>query len=68
MMHTNIKKYREKIGLTQEELANKAGVSRLTIINLENGLTSDVKASTLKKISEVLGKPMDDCFSFTYKV
>lgn len=36
-MTTRIKEYRAKYNLTQEELANKAGVRRETIIYLEQG-------------------------------
>jgi len=34
-LKNTIKKYRQKKGLTQEELAFKAGVSRQTIISIE---------------------------------
>ena len=59
----NIKLFREAKGLTQEQLANEAGVSRLTIVNLENGNFKDVKVSTMKKISKVLEHTIDECFS-----
>ncbi|MFA5831066.1 MAG: helix-turn-helix transcriptional regulator [Candidatus Paceibacterota bacterium] len=36
-MHTKISELRKKIGITQEELAEKAGVTRQTIISLEAG-------------------------------
>ena len=36
-MRTKIAKYRQKLGLTQEELARAAGVTRQTIISLEQG-------------------------------
>ncbi len=44
----NIKLFREEKGLTQEQLANEAGVSRLTIVNLENGNFKDVKVGTMR--------------------
>lgn len=34
-MKNNIEKYRKKLHLTQEDLANKCGVARQTIISLE---------------------------------
>jgi len=37
MMHTKISELRKKIGMTQEELAVRAGVTRQTIISLESG-------------------------------
>lgn len=36
----NIKRYREKMGLTQEELAEKLGVARSTVTQWENGWSS----------------------------
>lgn len=36
-MDTNIAKLRKDLGLTQEELAGKVGVTRQTIISLEQG-------------------------------
>jgi len=36
-MNNNIKEVRQKFGLTQEELANRVGVRRETIIFLEQG-------------------------------
>lgn len=36
-MRTNILKLRNGLGLTQEELARKVGVTRQTIISLEQG-------------------------------
>lgn len=35
-MENNLKLYREQIGLTQEELAKKLSVTKLTIIAIEN--------------------------------
>jgi putative transcriptional regulator len=36
-MKTRIKEYRKKLGITQEELAEKVGVTRQTINVLEQG-------------------------------
>lgn len=36
-MKTKIELYRKKIGMTQEELADLVGVTRQTIISLEQG-------------------------------
>ncbi len=36
-MQNHIEKFRKKLHLTQEELATKCGVSRQTIISLEQG-------------------------------
>ncbi|PBH13690.1 transcriptional regulator [Clostridioides difficile] len=37
MMKTKIKEYREKLLMTQNELAKLVGVRRETIVHLENG-------------------------------
>jgi putative transcriptional regulator len=36
-MRTRIEPYRKEVGLTQEQLAEKVGVARQTIISLEQG-------------------------------
>ena len=36
-MENRIREYRKKSGITQEELAEELGVTRQTIISLENG-------------------------------
>ena len=49
-----IREKRVSLKMTQEELAEKAGVARQTIINLENGLRADVNVLTLIKIAKAL--------------
>lgn len=36
-MNNRIEQYRDRLGLTQQELADRVGVSRQTIISLEHG-------------------------------
>ncbi|ETE02811.1 XRE family transcriptional regulator [Streptococcus pseudopneumoniae G42] len=55
MIGKKIKQLREKQGLSQDELAEKSGVSRMTITYLETGATKDVKLGTLNKNSSWLG-------------
>jgi len=59
-MDNRIKEIRNKIGMTQEDLAQRAGVRRETIVFLEQGkynpslkLANDVAKSLRKKIQEV---------------
>jgi len=54
-MKNNLKVYRVKYNLTQEDLANKIGVSRQTIIALENNkyLPSIILAFKLSKIFNI---------------
>lgn len=57
-----VKEEREKKGMTQEELAKKAGVSRTIISGLESGTINVTTTRTLKKIAEALEKKISDIF------
>jgi len=48
-----IKGARAMLGLTQAELAERSGLSKTGLINIENG-SSDPKASTLRAIQSAL--------------
>ena len=61
-MAYKIKEIRESKRLTQEELAEKSGISRQTISAIENGKTKDVKSGTIIAIAEALGTTLDDIF------
>ena len=50
--------FREKLNLTQEELAEKSGVSVRTIQRIESGIKP--KGYTLDTLSEALGINKDD--------
>lgn len=52
-----IKTARQEKGLTQEELGNILGVQKSAIAKYESGRVVNIKRSTLKKISDVLGIP-----------
>ena len=60
---TTLKDFREQKGYTQEHLAARANISRLTIINLENGHFKDTTAGTLQALAKALDVSMDDVFS-----
>ena len=49
----NLKRIREAKGLTQSQMADLAGISRIAYRNIENG-TSSPKVSTLQNIASVL--------------
>ena len=51
---TTIKNAREKIGISQRELARRLNVGNNTIARLENGERKTTNALTLKKMAEVL--------------
>jgi len=57
----HIRKCREKLGLTQQELANKVGLSQETISQYENG-TRTPNVNVAKKIAKALGESLDDIF------
>ena len=61
-MFRKIKDVRVENGMTQEELAKLSGVSRATIIGLENGKITNTKTETLRKIADGLGVTVDSIF------
>lgn len=62
-MKTNIKEYRAKLNLTQEDLAKKTGVRRETIVFLEQGKYNP-SLRLAYDISKVLGVKIEDLFRF----
>lgn len=61
-MGYRIKEVREKQGITQEELSNKSGVSRVIIAQLENNDSASTTTKTLSKIAQALGVPVSQIF------
>ncbi|SCX21136.1 Helix-turn-helix [Ruminococcaceae bacterium P7] len=55
----NLKKLREKKGLSQMQLAEKAGVNQSMIAHIENGLKLPSLAVTIS-LSQVLGVTLDE--------
>jgi len=56
----NIKKYRAKLGISQDKLSKLAGITLHTITKIESGATSDPRVETVKKIADALGVSIDD--------
>ena len=56
----NIKKYRAKVGISQDKLSKLADVTYNTIIKIESGATYNPRVETLKKISDALKVRIDD--------
>ena len=61
-MGYKIKEAREARGMTQEELATKSGISRVTISGLENGTQRATTTKTLVKIAQALETTVDQIF------
>lgn len=62
-MKNNIKERRTKRGMTQEELARKAGVRRETIIALEQGKYNP-SLQLAHDVAKALGANIDELFIF----
>lgn len=62
-MRNHIKELRTRLGITQEELANKAGVRRETIVFLEQGKYNP-SLKLAHDIATVLKTNLDDLFVF----
>jgi len=56
----NIKKYRAKLGISQDKLSKLAGITLHTITKIESGATPDPRIETAKKIADALGISIDD--------
>lgn len=56
----NIKKYRQKLGISQDRLSKLADVTYNTIIKIESGANKNPTIETLAKIAKALGVGVDD--------
>jgi len=63
VMQTRIRELREKLGLTQEALAEKVDVTRQTILFMEKGKYNP-SLRLAYRVARVLGKPIEEVFSF----
>jgi len=54
-----LSKARQKSGLTQQELAEKAGVTQVTISHIETGRALNPQQKTIKLLADALGEPFD---------
>lgn len=62
-MGYRLKAIREEKRMTQEELSAKSGVSRQTIVSLENDESYNTTTGTLIKLADALGVSIDQFFS-----
>ena len=56
---SRVRGFRETAGLTQNALAQAAGIARITLVRLENGRHTP-KLATLRAIAAVLDRPVED--------
>ena len=56
----NIKRVRNKIGLTQDDLVRKSGVKHTTLTKIESDVVIKLSVQTVAKIAKALGVPMED--------
>lgn len=54
-MSENVKKFRELLGWSQNELAKRSGVSQPYISELEDGKADNPSMKTLEKLANALG-------------
>lgn len=57
-----IKEKREEIGISQEQLAEKADISRATLSKLETNSVDYCNSKTLIKIADALNLPVSHLF------
>lgn len=62
-MNNNIKEYRKNTKLTQDDLAKAVGVTRQTIISLENG-KYDASLRLAHKLATFFDTTIEDLFVF----
>ena len=56
----NIKKRREKLGISQDKLSKLADIAYNVIIKVESGATPNPTIETIAKIAKGLGVSIDD--------
>lgn len=64
-MQNNIKKRREELNLNQEQLAEKAGVARTVISQLETGQRTVITSDTMLKLAKAMECTVPDIFVFS---
>ncbi len=57
---SNIKKYRQKAGLSQDQLARTAGIPYSTFLKIESGYTPNPSIQAVASIAEALGVSIDE--------
>lgn len=61
-MENKIKSYRSQMGLSQDQLAEKSGVARTIISQLETGTRTVITSETMLKLAKALDSSVSDIF------
>lgn len=56
----NIKKARNKLGMTQDDLVRKSGVKHTTLTKIESNVVVKPSVQTVAKIAKALGVSIED--------
>lgn len=56
----NIKRVRNKLGLTQDDLVRKSGVKHTTLTKIESNVVVKPSVQTVAMLAKALGVPMED--------
>lgn len=64
-MQNNLKQVRTELGITQEELSKKSGISRTIISGLENGTIKSITTETMMTLAKSLSKEVSQIFIFS---
>ena len=56
----NIKRVRNKLGLTQDDLVRRSGVKHTTLTKIESNVVVKPSVQTVAKIAKALGVPMEN--------
>jgi len=60
MLADNLKRYRNEKGLSQEQLAQKSGITYSTLAKLESGVNKNPTVKTLQQIARALEVTLDE--------
>lgn len=56
----NVRKYRRKLGISQDILSKRANLAFHTVAKIESGFTPNPTIETVKKLAVALGISLDD--------
>ena len=62
MIKNRLKELRTERGISQEELAEKSGISRATLSKIENNEEANVNTRTIAKLAEIFEVRPSDIF------